>query len=171
MISKDYEKYIEKALELGASNAVQFSIDDIAFDPRVALKCIFGCSDYGKMHTCPFQKSPLSMDEYREIFKRYSGGIIIGCKDKHISQKISYEIERLSFLDGYYFSFSLSDCALCKECSKISDKPCNVPTKARPAFHAVGIDVFKTVHNLGLPLLVMQSPEDEANWYSAVFVE
>ena len=164
-------KYLDIAKEMGAASAVKFDIGDIVFDPRVILKCMFGCSDYGRGHTCPFQKSPLTMDEYRKIFQHYSWGIIIGCKDKKISQTISYEIERLAFLDGYHFSFSLSDCALCKECSRIHDKCCNVPTKARPAFHAVGIDVFKTVHKFELPLAVMQSREDEVNWYSAVFVE
>jgi len=167
----NHEKYIQIAKEMGAASVVKFGIEDIVFDPRVVLKCIFGCSDYGRNHTCPYQKSPLTMDEYRKIFEHYSWGVIIGCKDKKISQRISYEIERLAFLDGYHFSFSLSDCGLCKECSKISGKCCNVPTKARPAFHAIGIDVFKTVHQLNLPLNVLQTKEDEVNWYSAVFVE
>lgn len=165
------DKYIQMAKEMGATSCVQFHIQDIVFDPRVVLKCMFGCSDYGKAHTCPYQKSPLSMDEYRKIFEHYQWGVIIGCKEKKLSQKISYEIEKAAFLDGYHFSFSLSDCALCKECSKVHDKCCNVPTKARPAFHAVGIDVFKTVKKFDMPLFVMQSPEDEENWYAAVFVE
>jgi len=164
-------KYVKLAKELGATNAVKFNIEDIVFDPRVVLKCIFGCSDYGRNHTCPYQKSPLTMDEYHAIFKHFSWGIIIGCKDKHVSQKISYEIERQAYLDGHYFSFSLSDCGLCKECAKVHDRCCNVPTKARPAFHAVGIDVFKTVHKFDLPLNVLVTKDDEANWYSAVFVE
>ena len=167
----NHEKYVNLAKELGAKNAVKFNIEDIVFDPRVALKCIFGCSDYGRNHTCPYQKSPLSMDEYRKIFEHYKWGIIIGCADKKISQDVSYEVERQTFLDGYHFSFSLSDCGLCSECSRIHGKSCNVPTKARPAFHAVGIDVFKTVQKFDLPLYVMQSRDDEANWYSAVFVE
>jgi len=165
------EKYIALAKEMGAANAVRFDIGDIVFDPRVALKCIFGCGDYGRNHTCPYQKSPLNMKEYEEIFGRYAWGLIIGCKDKHVSQKISFEIERACFMDGHYFAFSLSDCGLCKECSKIKDEPCRIPQKARPAFHAVGIDVFKTVHKFGLPLVVAKDYDGEINWYSAVFVE
>ncbi|MCL2190304.1 MAG: DUF2284 domain-containing protein [Defluviitaleaceae bacterium] len=165
------EKYIQQALSMGAKNAVRFQISDIVFDPRVVLKCIFGCSDYGRNHTCPYQKSPLTMKEYEEVFGRYQWGIIIGCADKPTSQKISYEVERQAFLDGYYFSFSLSDCGLCKECSKITDEPCRVPGRARPAFHAVGIDVFKTVHKFNLPLSVATDMEAELNWYSAVFFE
>jgi len=166
-----YEKYLNMATEMGAAHAVKFNIADIAFDPRVVLKCIFGCSDFGRNHTCPYQKSPLTMEEYKQTFLHYNWGIIINCKDKKLSQHISYEIERQAFLDGYYFAFSLSDCGLCKECSRIHNKDCNVPGKARPAFHAVGIDVFKTVQKFELPLTVLQTKDDDTNWYSAVFVE
>lgn len=167
----EHEKYLKMAKDMGAKNAVKFNIEDIVFDPRVVLKCIFGCSDFGRNHTCPYQKSPLTMDEYRKIFEHYKWGVIIGCEEKKLSQEISFEIEKQSFFDGYHFSFSLSDCGLCKECSRINDKCCNVPTKARPAFHAIGIDVFKTVHKFGLPLYVATSQDSEINWYSAVFVE
>ena len=163
--------YIEKALEMGAKHAVRFSLDDIVFDSRVILKCIFGCSDYGKIHTCPYQKSPLSMDEYKNIFQKYTWGIIIGCDDKYASQNISFEIERLAFLDGYYFAFSLSDCAKCEKCAKSDCKECRFPQQARPAFHSVGIDVFKTVKQLGLPIGVLKDKTDAQHWYSAVFIE
>lgn len=163
--------YVNKALALGAAHAIRFKTEEIVFDSRVILKCLFGCGDYGRLHTCPYQRSPLSMDEYREIFSRYTWGIIIGCGDKHSSQKISYEIERACFLDGYYFAFSLSDCGLCAECAKSDSQACRHPKMARPAFHSVGIDVFKTVHNLGLPLEVLKSKQDKQHWYSAVFVE
>ena len=164
-------KYLDMALEMGAKNAVAFKIEDIVFDPRVVLKCIFGCSDYGRSHTCPNQRSPITMKEYEEIFKRYSHGLIIGCDSKPLSQKISFEIERACFLDGYYFAFSLSDCGLCKACSKIDGEPCRIPSKARPAFHAIGVDVFKTVEKFGLPLYVAKDRDAEVNWYSAVFIE
>ena len=169
------KNYTDLALSQGAQNAVHFKIDDIVFDSRVILKCMFGCADYGKIHTCPYQKSPLGMEEYERIFKRYAWGVIIGCADKKSSQIISYEIERACFLDGYYFAFSLSDCGLCAECAR-ADKTggipdCRFPAKARPAFHSVGIDVFKTVRNLGLPIEVLRTRDDVEHWYSAVFVE
>jgi len=166
-----WDKYITMALEMGAITATPFKISDIVFDPRTVLKCIFGCPDYGKFHTCPNQKTPLSMAQYEEIFSRYHSGVIIGNQDKKASQHISYEIERACFLDGYYFAFSLSDCTLCKECSRVHNEDCRVPAKSRPAFHGVGIDVFKTVNQLGLPLKVAKTREDEINWYSAVFIE
>jgi len=166
-----YEKYISEAKKMGAENAVKFDIADIEFDPRVILKCIFGCTDYGKNHTCPYQKSPLTMEEYKQTLSHFKSGIIIHCKDKATSQRVSFEIERQAFLDGHYFAFSLSDCGLCKECSRIHNKDCNVPGKARPAFHAVGIDVFKTVKKFDLPLEVVLTKDGDTNWYSAVFID
>ena len=163
--------YIKKALEMGAAGAVSFTIDQIAFDPRVILKCMFGCADYGRLHTCPNQRSPLSMEEYERILRRYKHGIIIGCSDKHKSQEISLEIERLAFFDGYYFAFSMSDCGLCVRCAKSDGLDCRFPAKARPAFHSVGIDVFKTVRGLGLPVATLSDPAEAQNWYSAVFLE
>jgi len=163
--------YVKMALEMGAANAAKFELVDIVFDPRVVLKCMFGCNDFGKAHTCPYQRSPLSMEEYERIFSRYKHGIIIGCPDKAASQRISYEIERQCFLDGYYFAFSLSDCGLCGKCAKATDTECRFPDKARPAFHSIGIDVFKTVRQLGLPIGVLKNRDEPQNWYSAVFIE
>ena len=111
------------------------------------------------------------MEEYRRIFEKYSKGLIIGCEDKISSQRISYEIERLCYLDGYYFAFSLSDCGMCDTCAKGKGKDCPFPKKARPSFHSVGIDVFKTVRGFGLPIEVLLNENDPQNWYSAVFVE
>jgi len=167
----DAAEYIKAAISMGAESAVRFEAADIVYDARVILKCMFGCADYGKLHTCPYQKSPLGMDEYRAIFQKYQWGVIIGCGDKHTSQRISYEIERASFLDGYYFAISLSDCGLCEECAKQSDQECRFPKMARPAFHSVGIDVFRTVRNFRLPIDVLRSETDPQHWYSAVFVE
>ena len=163
--------YVQEALDRGAENAVRFSVNEIVFDSRVILKCIFGCGDYGKLHTCPYQRSPLSMDEYKDIFENYVWGIIIGCGDKHTSQEISYAIEKMCFLDGYYFAFSLSDCGICKECAKSVSEICRCPQRARPAFHSVGVDIFKTVRNFGLPIDVLKTKEDPQHWYSAVFIE
>ena len=34
------KSYVEKALAMGAVDAVPFSVEDIAFAPRVRLKCL-----------------------------------------------------------------------------------------------------------------------------------
>ena len=163
--------YVQEALNRGAENAVRFSIENIVFDSRVILKCMFGCDDYGKLHTCPYQRSPLGMNEYKDIFEKYKWGIIIGCRDKQTSQNISYEIERMCFLDGFYFAFSLSDCGICKECAKGVSENCRNPKKARPAFHSIGVDIFRTVRNFNMSIEVLKTDTDKQHWYSAVFIE
>ena len=166
------EQYVELAKRMGAVDAVPFLIDQIAFDSRTLLKCMFGCDDWGRNHTCPSRPHNASIAEYREMFERYRWGIIVHAHDKALSQKISYALEERAFQDGYYLAFSLSDCSLCTNCSAAEDQPCRFAKQARPAFHSVGIDVFKTVRRLGLPLNTLSDPEsEEQNWYSAVFIE
>ncbi len=165
------KKYIEQALKLGADNAVEFKIDDIVFDSRTILKCMFGCSDWGFGHTCPSRKGSLMPWEYEKVLRKYKRGIIIHSPYKKISQDVSFEIERQAFIDGYYFAFSMSDCACCDKCTGFSGNQCANPKKARPAFHSVGIDVFKTVRKFGLPIETLKDKEQPTNWYSAVFID
>ena len=65
----------------------------------------------------------------------------------------------------------MSDCASCPECVGLKGKSCAHPKKARPAFHSVGIDVFATAHNMGLPIQTLASKDEPQNWYAAVWVE
>lgn len=167
----DNNIYLEKALKLGADHAVVFQIKDIEFDSRTILKCMFGCMDWGKGCTCPSRANNLSIDEYKKVFQKYKWGIIIHSTDKEKSQDISLEIEKEAFKNGYYFAFSLSDCSFCKECMGCKGQSCINPKKARPAFHSIGIDVFKTVRKFNLPIETLKNKDDVQNWYSAVFIE
>lgn len=167
----DVAKYIETALKLGADHAVEFKTEDIAFDSRTLLKCMFGCNDWGKGLTCPSREGSPTPWEYERIFKKYSGGILIHSTSKKISQQASFAVEREAFMDGFYFAFSLCDCSLCAECAGFRGKDCVNKSKSRPAFHSVGIDVFKTVRKFGLPLATLRDPSEGQNWYSAVFIE
>ena len=173
------DEYIDFAMQNGALHVVKFGIDDIVFDERSLLKCAFGCSDWGLSHTCPSADSFLGIDMYKRIFSKYKTGLIVHTNNKQLSQDISFSIESKAYTDGFYWAFSLSDCALCKDgCSakttKInSDKPelCRFKRKARPSFHSVGIDVFATVHKFNLPLFTLPEGSTEQNWYSAIFIE
>lgn len=168
-MSREY--FIDFALNLGAAHAVPFKIDQIVFDSRTILKCMYGCGDWGKGNTCPSRAGSLKPWEYEEVFKKYTWGIIIHSTDKKISQDVSFAVEREAFLKGYYLAFSLSDCAICAQCAGFKGMCCTNPRKARPAFHSVGIDVFKTVKEFGLPLETLKNLDDTQNWYSAVFIE
>jgi len=167
----DQQRYIDLALGMGAANAVGFTPADIAFEPRTILKCMFGCTDWGKGPTCPSRPGSLMPWEYEPVLRRYSWGVIVHSPDKHIAQEASYEIERLAFTDGYHLAFSMSDCAWCARCAGDSGGECVSPKKARPAFHSVGIDVFATARRFGLPIETLKSEDDPQNWYAAVWVE
>lgn len=166
------EKYLTLAREMGATDAVLFEAPQICWDSRTLLKCMYGCDDWGKNHTCPSRSGNPSMAELREMFSRYRWGIIIHTKEKKLSQKISFAVESAAFHDNYYFAMSLSDCGLCGECAAVQCQDCRHVRQARPAFHSIGIDVFKTVNQMGLPLHTLADRDDpDQNWYSAVFIE
>ena len=166
-----FNKYIDMALSMGADHIVRFTTDQICFDSRTILKCMFGCSDYGYGHTCPSKPGSLKPWEYRKIFEEYKSGLIIHSTDKKISQQASLEIEKAAFLDGYHMAFSLADCALCDKCAGFSGVRCVHPKLARPAFHSVGIDVFRTVRGFDLPIGTLKDTTETQNWYSAVFID
>ncbi|UCB60861.1 MAG: DUF2284 domain-containing protein, partial [Candidatus Bathyarchaeota archaeon] len=68
---------------------------------------------------------------------------------------IVHKTEAQAFTMGYRFAagFVAGSCSLCPECSvtKNPQAPCRHPFRARPSMEAVGIDVFKTAENAGLP--------------------
>jgi len=165
------DRYLALALELGAADAVPFTPDDIVFEPRTILKCMFGCTDWGKGPTCPSRAGSLMPWEYEPVLRRYKWGVILHPPATQTAPEASYAIERRAFVDGYYLAFSMSDCACCTDCVGLKDKPCANPKKARPAFHSVGIDVFATARHFGLPIETLDSDDAPQNWYAAVWVE
>jgi predicted metal-binding protein len=170
-LQAEQKKYRDLALTMGALHARIFGLDEIVFDPRTLIKCMFGCGDWGKGHTCPSRRGSLSLSQWRETLSRYSWGVIIHSRDAKLNQSIAYELERQAFFAGYYFAFSMSDCKLCATCAGHSDEPCRNPQKARPAFHSAGIDIFATARSFGLPIETLEYEGEPQNWYSAVFVE
>jgi len=164
------KKYIQLAKSLGAANVVAVTPDEIVFDDRTILKCMFGCSDWGKGCTCPSRPGAPSMREFESMLRKYKTVLIIHSPDKKIAQKASFEVEREAYLEGDALAFSMSDCALCADCAGRHDNPCRNVKMARPAFHSVGIDVFATANRLGLPLKALRSEEEQQNWYAAVWL-
>ena len=163
-------KYEQIALSHGANNVVSVTPDEIVFDERTLLKCMFGCGDWGKGCTCPSRPGALTPADYERMLKKYKTVMIIHSTDKKIAQNASFEVEREAYFDGDVLAFSMSDCAICADCAGRSNKPCFNAAKARPAFHSVGIDVFMTAKNLGLPLRPLRYEGEEQNWYSAVWL-
>ena len=164
------EKYIKIARQHGAIDVVAVTPDDIVFDGRTLLKCMFGCNDWGKGCNCPSRAGFPPLKELESLLKKYKTVLIIHSHDKKAAQNASIAIEKEAYLDGDALVFSMSDCALCEECAGHTGQSCRNPKASRPSFHSVGIDVFSTVKRLGLPLYPLRNEDEEQNWYSAVWL-
>jgi predicted metal-binding protein len=166
-------KYVKMALELGAVDAVLVTPDEIVFDGRTLLKCMFGCKQWGYEHVCPSRPGSLRPWEYEPLLRKYKFVLVIHAHDQHTTQNVSFALEREAFLDGDVMAFSMSDCSLCGTCAGHKGIPCTHMDKARPSFHSVGINVFATAHGLGLPIDTLKSKDgnEQQNWYAAVFLD
>ncbi|MFQ6125672.1 MAG: DUF2284 domain-containing protein [Candidatus Heimdallarchaeota archaeon] len=86
--------------------------------------------------------------------------------------EIVHRVESAAFSMGYRFAvgFIGGSCRLCAECIAISsNEPCRHPFRARPSMEAMGIDVFQTAANAGLPFDI--PPKETAVWNGLVLVD
>ena len=85
--------------------------------------------------------------------------------------RIVNEVEALAFKEGFYLAAGLigGDCALCPECvTPGSGEPCRRPFEARPSMEAMGIDVFRTCQEVGLPIFL--SSDRKVRWTGIVLL-
>ena len=160
---------IDRALEMGAKAAIDFNIDEIAFDGRTILKCLFGCE--GGLPYCPSRENPEVTGLYSDLAKKYKWGILIETDNLKDGQEISIELERTAFLNGYTFALAATECESCEECVAEKGEPCIEPKKQRLPLYAFGIDVYKTVRAKGWELEVVQKKGNPTKNITAVFVE
>jgi predicted metal-binding protein len=164
------EKYIQFAKDLGMTNALLITPDNIVFDIRAILKCRWGCEDFSENNIRCHTRNT-SYDERVAMVKQYKHILFVHSKDAHELSNALLEIERTVFLDGYCFAFSLRYCHLCKTCVTEQGKPCPTPRKIRPCEESFGIDVYKTARNLGFPCQPLQSEHETQNRYGFVLVD
>ena len=146
------------------------SPQDIFFDIRAILKCRWGCEDFFENNIrCDTRNT--TFQERVEIVKRYNHILLVHSHDARELSVAVLEIERKVFLDGYHFAFAIRTCNLCKVCAVQQENPCQNPDKVRPCDSSFGIDVYKTVRNLGLPCEVLQNKNDIQNRYGFVLLD
>ena len=162
-------KYVEMALEAGASDAKLIAPEDVSTAEWVRLRCQYGCGMYGRCLTCP-PHSP-TPEQTRRVLDEFSTAVLIHSDGEADVCEIATTIEREAFLDGHYkaFGFHAGPCQSCDECD--TSAPCRNPSLARPAMEAAGIDVFATAHAAGLPLEVARTRRCPQNYYSLVLIE
>ena len=163
-----YEPLVDKAKELGASDAKLMDTDKIVFDPRSGLKCRFGCNRWGKYWTCPPHLN-LSADDFMKAFKNYQKAIIFTAPDPKTSQKVGLALEKETMLTlGSHYAFAMVLCVKCDECAY--PEPCRFPHLARPSMDAYGIDIGKTVEPLGLKVEFDKEGKLVPAWYGMVLL-
>ena len=164
------DKYIQMAKDLKMANAKIISSDDIYFDIRATLKCRWGCEDFfNQSIKCNTRNT--SYQERMEMIKAYQNILLVHSNDATELSKTVLEIEKIAFLDGYYFSFAISYCSFCEICSVSQGKSCPTPAKVRPCNEGFGIDTYKTARSQGLPCNVLQNKGDVQNRYGLVLIE
>jgi len=179
METSDLEKYCEKALREGATDAKVIDPATVVTAQWVLQKCLFGCP-YRNGYCCPpYTPSPREtramLDSYKRavLFHRQSPG------EKGRGKKNMDCFERLValegdlFKDGYYKAFVMlaGPCSLCDECGKREELPCRFPDKARPSMEACGIDVFTTARNNGFFIQTLREKSETQNLYCLMLVD
>lgn len=163
-------KYINMAIELKMTQARLISTDDIFFDKRALLKCLWGCEDFSN-RTIKCSTRNTTLQERIEMVKAYEKVLLVHAHMAAELSKAVLRIEREAFLDGYYFAFAIRACNLCKNCALADGKSCPTPEKIRPCDQSFGIDVFKTVRQQGFPCEVLKNKEEVQNRYGFVLIE
>jgi len=173
-VKKDLEKYRQRAIKLGATDAKAITTDDVVIDERVLAKCTYPkCSGYGTNANCP--PYAMSPDEMRKVVSRFRYALLVKVEvppehtagpeaiKKNLSQpyrlklsKIIAKIEAEAFHDGYYLGLAFGS-GTCKalfcadtECQALkAGQGCRFPLKARSTMEAVGMDAYAMATRAG----------------------
>ena len=186
-LPQDLERYVQKALAMGATRAAVIKAEEIPVDERITMKCqIPRCFGYGAGAHCP--PNTMKPAELRDILKKYHWAVlftmdvppeVIVRNKATIKERVEAyqkiykmvsEVESLAFYDGHYLAFGFGAgscrhtfCGQQESCQAMEGKRCRVSLISRPSMEAVGIDVYQLVARLGWDIYPIGSganPED-----------
>ena len=167
-----YHKFVKKAVELGADDAMIIKTDSIVTAAWVRWKCRYGCDGYNSGLCCP-PHTP-TYKETRELVDSYKNALLLHFKESGQIRKdatdVAATLEREIFLDGYYKAYALG-CGPCNLCAECSMNICRHPDKARASMESCGIDVFGTARNNGCKIEVVRDHTCQMNRYALVLIE
>jgi len=147
----------------------------------VRMKCMFGCSGFGRNACCP--PNVPSVAECRRFFNEYRAVAIFHFEKsvkkpgdrapwaRRINETL-LKLERDVFLSGYHKAFLLfmDSCRICAGCEAVRTE-CKNPRRARPAPEAMAVDVFSTARRCGYPIEVLEDYSQRMNRYAFLLVE
>ena len=187
-LQHDLEKYRQRAIELGATDAKIVTTDMVLVEERVRAKCIYPlCGSYGTNANCP--PYAMDLDLVRKIVNNFRYAIFtrIEIPSEEIAgrearakrlivrgqiknHEIVSRIEAEAFFDGYHLAlgFAGGPCKriFCpdKECSAlVPGQACRHPLRARAAMEGVGMNAFTMAAKVGwdvYPIGASISPSD-----------
>jgi len=167
-----YDKFIKKAIKLGASEAKVIKTDSIVTSAWVRWKCRYGCDGYNSSLCCP-PNTP-TYKETRELVDSYDNAILLhfksGIQTGKDPKEVVSTLERDIFLEGYYKAFALG-CGPCRWCDECTMDQCRHAQIARPSMESCGIDVYSTAHNNGFFIEVVKNRSGQVNRYALVLIE
>jgi predicted metal-binding protein len=168
-IKKDLKHLEAFARGKGAVVAKGIAIEHVVTDERVYYKCLYGCPGYNSSKMCP-PNTPHPRD-FERALRKYRCAVLVKTRPQEINSLV-VEVEREAFMLGHYLSLGLrgGPCPLCGgECVE-ADENCRHPEKARPAMEALGIDVFATLKNAGIPAEWKKDSEEEWFFHGLILV-
>ena len=165
----------------GFSDYKLIDAKDIVVSQWVRLKCMFGCSHYGKNGCCP--PNVPSVAECREFSSEYASAVLFRLEkrmdkpeDRFVwsaeANKQLLKVERDVFLAGHQKAFLLfmDECRLCAKCAG-ARLECKNPKEARPSIESFAVDVFATVRKQGFPINMLSDHGQAMNRYAILMVE
>lgn len=127
----------------------------------------------------PQEMQPMIASESTDVTDLYQNEEFLSSYNESIKQtkmelhKLTNRVEAAAFSMGYRFAtgFIGGQCILCEECvaQGSNNEPCRHPFRARPSMEAMGIDVFQTAYNAGLPFDI--PPKETTVWTGLVLVD
>jgi predicted metal-binding protein len=187
-LEQDLERYRQRALELGATDAKVITTDKVIIDERVLAKCTYPkCPSYGTNANCP--PHAMSLELVRKVVGNFSYGIFLKLEvppehtagqeaiDKGLFNpyrrklsEIAAKIEAEAFYDGYHLALAFAS-GSCKgtfcpdmECQALlPGQPCRYPLKSRASMEGAGMDVYTMATKVGwdiYPIGAATSPRD-----------
>jgi len=187
VLQQDLEKYRQRALELGATDAKIITTDMVVIDERVRAKCIYPkCEWYGTSVNCP--PYTIDVEQTRKIVNNFHYAIFFRLKVptemvagkrtpeqlkenrrfRNTRAEIEAKVEAEAFYDGYYLAvaFGGGPCKLAyclnEDCQALKPgQSCKFPQRARAAMEGVGMDVYLMATKVGWDIYpIGVSPSD-----------
>jgi predicted metal-binding protein len=158
-----YKDLVEKVSEIGLKSYF-LDAKNIPIENRTALKCAYGCKDYGIRSSFP--PYVMSIDEFRKVIAEYNSALFL--VDEHDTAEVSdiheawsglckdsfhkmFKLEQEAFREGFTFAHLLRP-GPCNECEVCNLEKCAKPEMKRFTPEAVGINLLKAMEGFRLAL-------------------